>query len=304
METIKKTTFDRIYALSLAQLVANKGSFRAVAKQLDTSPSNISKEIAKLEQYLDVKIFTRTTRSLSITEEGLILLDKAKLLLNTLDDLEDEIKGNKMMAKGPLRITAPNSLGQGLISKVIAKFQKLNPYVEIDIIFTDRILDPIENRIDLSIRTGFNLPDSNFYAREIGTLKRVICASPKYIENFKRPKNIESLSNHNCLLYMRGASPFHWTFRKKDIFHDISVQGSFRSNNLYNLIDACLEGIGLLNIPYYLVKNDIEEERLIPILKSWSLPEHSVFLITTQKPTHSRRIESLVNFLEENLIFE
>ncbi len=301
METIEKTTFDRIYALQVAGLVAREGSFATVAKILSTSPSNVTKEIQKLESYLGIKIFKRTTRSISLTEEGKTTLDKSKEIINAIEDLKDDLQGSTYSVKGSIRITAPTTLGQNYLSKLFAQFQLEYPYIEIDLIFTDRILDPIEHNIDLSVRTAFHLKDSNLYVKKLGKIERVICASPAYLEHFKKPKSIDTLHLHNCLLYMRGDSPFIWNFKKNNKNSNINVQGSYKSNNLLSLITACEMGVGLLNIPKYLVQEQIKQESLEILLKSWQLPAHSIFLLSSRKPSTSKRLKVLVDYLEDNL---
>jgi len=301
MATIEKTTFDRIYAFNIANTVIKEGSFVRAAKRLDTTPSNITKEVQKLENHLGVTLFNRTTRSLSLTEEGSIAIAKFQSILDAVGQLEEDLQGSKGTIKGPLTITAPKALGQTLISSLIAQFQLENPYIEIDLIFSDRVLDPVQNRVDLSIRTAFELEDSSLYVKKLGKLERVICASPEYLEMFKRPRNTKDLQNHNCLVYMRGASPLHWTMEKNKVRESIKIKGSYRSNNLYSLIEACKMGIGLLNIPKYLVKNSIDNGELVPLFKSWELPAHSMFLLSSNKPSSSRKLSAIIEFLQKNL---
>lgn len=302
METIKKTTFDRFYAYHIVMTVLREGSFVAASKRLNTTASNITKEIKKLEKHLGVILFNRTTRSISLTEEGTLAIEKFKNILQLNFELEEELKGNKFVSKGTIKITAPTTLGQVLVSKLIAEFQMENPYIEVDLVLSDNVLDPIEHGIDLSIRSAYNLIDSSFYAQNIGTLDRVICASPKYIEHFKRPTKILDLENHNCLLHMRGSSPYKWTLKKFNKEQIINIQGSYKSNNLMTLVDACEKGIGILNCPRYLVEKKLESGKLIELFKTWKLPSHNIFLITTMRPTQSKRLNKLVAFLNEKLI--
>lgn len=301
METIQKTTFDRIYAFQLAMVVLKEGSFVAAARRLNITPSNITKEIQKLEEYLGAKIFKRTTRSLSLTQEGKIALDRARNILNDLHELEDHVLGSVDTFQGSLRVTAPTTLGQFLLAKYFAQYQMDHPYLELDLRFTDRILDPVEQDIDLSIRTAFQLKDSSLYVKNLGSLERVVVASSEYLSHFKEPRTPENLDKHNCLLYMRGDSPFIWSFTKRNKKLDIRVQGTFRSNNLTSLVQACEMGVGLLNIPRYLVEDKIQSGELKIIFKSWKLPAHNIFLLSSRKPSESRRLNTLITFLEESL---
>ena len=302
MEIIKKTTFDRFYSYNIVITVIREGSFVAASRRLNTTASNITKEVKKLESHLGVKIFHRTTRSITLTEEGVIAIDKFKNIIQLNHELEEELKGNKFVSKGNLKVTVPTTLGQVLISKLMAKFQMENPYIEVDLVLSDNVLDPIEHGIDLSIRSAYELVDSTFFAQNIGKLDRVICASPRYIEHFKKPTKITDLENHNCLLHMRGSSPYRWTLEKNSQTQQINILGSYKSNNLLSLVDACKAGIGILNCPKYLVEKELNSGKLVQLFKTWKLPSHNIFLITTIKPTQSKRLSKLTNYLKDNLI--
>ncbi len=299
METIRKTSFDRIYALQIINTVIKEGSFASAAKRLGTSPSNITKEVQKLENYLEVKIFKRSTRSLAVTQEGKIAIERSRKILSDLAELEDEVSGSIGQIRGHLRVTAPTTLGQSLIAEIIAEYQKQQPYLDIDLRLTDRILDPIEQDIDLSIRTAFQLKDSSLFVKKLRKLDRVIVASPAYLSHYKAPKNLDDLSNHNCLLYMRGDSPFIWSFTRGTKKRNVHIQGTYKSNNLFSLIKACEAGVGILNIPRYLVEQQINDGSLKVILKQWKLDAHNVFLLTTRRPSQSKRLNSLLEFLQE-----
>jgi DNA-binding transcriptional LysR family regulator len=301
MEIIKKTTFDRIYAFQLATIVLKEGSFVAAARRLNITPSNITKEIQKLEEYLGAKIFKRTTRSLSLTQEGKIALERARAILNDLHELEDHIHGAVDTFQGSLRITAPNSLGQSVLAKYFAQYQLDHPYMDLDLRYTDRILDPVEQDIDLSIRTAFSLKDSNLYVKNLGQLERVVVASHDYLSHFKEPRNPENLHKHNCLLHMRGDSPFIWSFSKGRKELNIHVQGTFKSNNLMSLVKACEMGVGILNIPRYVVEDKIQDGTLKVLFKSWKLPAHNIFLLSSRKPSESKRLNTMIEFLTESL---
>jgi DNA-binding transcriptional LysR family regulator len=301
MERIEKTTFDRIYALKIALTVVNEGTFAAAAKRLGTTPSNITKEIQKLENHLGSALFHRTTRKLSLSEKGKVFINKSKHILDLVCELEDEFKCEDSTFSGALRITAPKTLGKMKIGKILTNFQKLHPELEIDLRLSDRILDPISSGIDISIRTAFQLNDSSLYVKNIGLSQRVICASKKYLEENKRPTTINALTNHNCLNYMRGAGTMPWIFNKKDITETLNVHGSFRSNNMLTLVDACKNGLGIINVPKYLIEDEIKSGELEVLLKSWSIPAHNIFILTTVKPSQSEKIKTLIDYIANDL---
>ncbi len=301
MEIIEKTTFDRLYALQVAMIVSREKSFSRAALLLNISPSNVTKEIGKLEASLGVKIFNRTTRSIALTEEGRVALSKSRVILDEFNDLKEQMRGESHDLKGQLRVTAPSTLGQNFLAPLFAQFQIENPYIELDLIFTDTILDPVAHNIDLCIRTAFKLPDSPLYAKEVTELDRVICASKEYIKRFNKPLTIDALEKHNCLVYLRGDTPFVWTMNKKGQTRNISVTGSFKSNNLKTLVSACEKGIGILNTPRYLVDEHIKKGDLEVLFKSWSLPGHRLFLLSPRRPSSLRKLLVLEEFLTSRL---
>ena len=301
MEIIEKTTFDRIYAYKIALTVINEGTFAAAARRLGTTPSNITKEIQKLEKHLEAPLFHRTTRKLSLTEKGKVAINKAKHILDLMSELENEFKSEDESFSGAIRVTAPKTLGKVKIGKLLTQFQKLHPELEVDLRLSDRILDPISSGIDISIRTAFHLEDSNLYVKNVGPTPRVICASKEYIKENRRPLTISSLLKHNCLNYMRGAGTLPWTFNRKEESHTLNVRGSFRSNNMVTLLDACKNGLGIINVPKYLVEEELKNNRLEVLLKSWELPAHNIYILTTIKPSRSKKIQAIVDYISEHI---
>lgn len=301
METIHKAHFDRLYVLELVSLVMREGSFAAAAKRLNTSPSNITKDIQKLENYLGIKIFNRTTRSLSLTPSGNTLVKGFNDINYDIHDLISKIKNEKEITKGSLKITAPTSLGENILAPFISEFQIMHPYLDIDLIFTDNIIDPLEYGVDISIRTSYQLNDSSYYAKKIGRLKRIVCASPSYLKKFGTPKKLKDLNNHNCLLYMRGQSPFKWILknsRKKEL---VQIKGTFKSNNLRSLLNACLSGVGISILPLYLINDYLKNEELIPVFKTWAPDTPNIYILTLERPSESRKLETFIEFIEEKL---
>jgi len=296
-----QVNFDRFNSLKIFLKIAHEASFTRAAERLGVSKSQVTKEIKKLEEHLGTPLFYRTTRSVTLTETGKSFQDKARNILNLFEEAEEEIKNQKQTARGHLRITAPAILGQKLIAGLIAEFQIANPYVEVDLVLTDRVIDIVEDGFDLSIRTSSTLKDSNLFHYRLGNISRVICASPKYLKKFGTPKRLEDLHNHNCVLFIRGNLWNEWQFQKGDKLKTLTVDGNYRTNNILAQIEATKAGMGIANLPAYLVEEEIKKGKLVPLFKSWNLPGLDMFVLYHQKRTTSRKLDVLLTHLEDKL---
>lgn len=301
MERIVKTSFDRVYAFKIFLMVIREGSFASAALRLNTSPSNITKEIQKLESYLGLKLFHRTTRALSLTEAGKITCTKVKHVLDVMEEIEDDVSDEVTELSGLLRVSAPKTLGKLKVAVLLADFQAMHPKLHFDIKLSDRVINPVEENIDISIRTEYKLTDSSLFVKNLGMIKRVLCASPDYLKNASPVSNISSLSKHNCLTYMNGPAVFPWIFEKDEQRHHFHFDSTFQSNDQFTLVQACKKGLGIVNTPKYLVEDDLEKGELVEVLKSWHIPSQNIFVLTHFRPSKSKKIKAIVDYLEENI---
>ncbi len=296
-----QVNFDRFNSLKIFLKIAHEASFTRAAERLGISKSQVTKEIRKLEEHLGAPLFYRTTRSVSLTETGKMFQEKARNILNLFEEAEEEIKNQKQTARGHLRITAPAILGQRVLAGLLAEFQIANPYVDLELVLTDRVIDIVEDGFDLSIRTSATLKDSNLYQHRLGNISRVVCASPKYLKKFGTPKKIEDLHNHNCVLFIRGNLWNEWHFQKGGTNKKVVVDGNYRTNNIIAQIEATKAGMGISNLPAYLVEEEIKKGKLVPLFKSWTLPGLDMYVLYHQKRSSSRKLDVLLSHLEENL---
>jgi len=293
--------FDLFNSLRIFIRIAHEGSFRRASERLGIAPSSVTKELKKLEEHLGVNLFFRTTRKISLTEEGKIFLSDAKSLISSLEEAELNIHQRGSVTRGHLRITAPAILGQRMLSGLVAEFQKENPYVDVELVLTDRVIDIVEEGFDLSFRTSFGLGDSGLYQKNLGEISRVVCASPEYLEKFGHPKRITDLAKHNSLVFIRGTALTSWRFNKGRKELNIPINGNYKTNNLMALIEAVKRGLGIANIPRYLVEEEIKSGELESLFNSYRLPAYSVFLLYHQKRSQSRKLDRFISFFEKNL---
>lgn len=278
------------------------GSFSAAARQLNMTPSAISRLVSRLEDRLQVRLLVRSTRSLTPTPEGEIYLAEARSLLDRLTEMEARITdGAKAAVRGPLRVSSTVGFGATVIMPLVPEFLKLYPEVELDITLNDSIIDLWQERTDLAIRSGI-LKDSALKARPITLMRRLVVASPLYLEKHGTPQRPEDLKTHNCLRY--NFQPSEWEFADPDTGHSIRqvVSGNFLGSDGTILRRICLEGGGLMKTGEHTVADDLASGRLVEVLAAWSPAEpekiHAVF---PGHPHLAARIRAFIDFLAAKL---
>src|SRR3954466_12039859 len=185
--------------LSFFATLARAGSLTAAARELDVTPPAISKRLAQLEARLGVRLLHRTTRRISLTHEGRVYMEHARRILDEIDQMERDVSGASKAPKGLLRVNAPLGFGRTYISPMVSEFAKAYPEVEVQLVLSDHPLILADESIDLGIRFG-DLPDARIIARRIAPNRRLICASPAYLERHGKPTVPEDLGQHNCLI--------------------------------------------------------------------------------------------------------
>lgn len=247
--------------------VVQDGGFSAAARNLDITPSAVSKLIARLEARLGTRLLVRTTRALTLTEEGEAYHHAALRILQELNEAEQEAAGGAV--RGRLRINTTIPFGTMFVAPAIPEFIARNPDLIVDLSFTDGIVDLVAEKTDVAIRMG-NLPDSGLIARKLGQSRRVVCASPDYLARRGVPETPADLERHDCLTFnFRRARP-SWPFRNdgRDIAQP--VKGSIVVNNGETMKQMALAGAGIARVGLFHVADDIAAGRLIPLLEDFN----------------------------------
>ena len=294
--------FDQLNAYRIFLRIVSEGSFAGAARKLHTSPSTVTKEFQKLEELLGCQLLYRTTRSVSLSEQGEAFYQRIKSIVEDIDNLEADLNIHSDSTKGLLRVTAPAVLGKEVISSICASFQKENPYLDMETVFTDRVIDLVDDGFDVAFRTAFQLKDSSMYSQDLGEISRVVVATEKYLKKFGRPRSPLDLENHNCLVFIRAMNKMKWNFSRGDKEISIPVNGNYRCNNLFTIMDALYMDLGIANIPKYLVEKDIKKGKLVQLFKGWHIPAHQLFCLYHQKRSGSKKISRFLDFCSEKLI--
>lgn len=256
---------NRAWEMQVFVRVAECGSFSEAARQLLMTPSTVSKLIGRMEDRLGVRLVERSTRRLSLTEEGRVFHERSTSVLAELDNIEQEVSHGGVSAGGTVRINASVAFGVLGIEPFLPEFWRLYPNIVVDLSLSDEIIDLYLDRTDIAFRVG-SLTDSNLIARKIGTARRMIVAAPDYLEDHGTPCTIGDLDRHNCLGFnFHRAAPI-WPLRDGGRIVDRMVGGCLLANNGETVRRMVLAGVGLGRLADYHVRRDIEAGRLTEVL--------------------------------------
>ncbi|MAU40025.1 MAG: LysR family transcriptional regulator [Kordiimonas sp.] len=279
--------------------VAEAESFSRGAAQLGVSKSQVSKRIRHLEDRLGARLFNRTTRSISLTEIGRGYLEHCKKLIENLEDAELALKNKQENPIGLVRMTVAGAFGEDYIVPLCADFMTQYPQVEIEIDFSNRAVDLIEEHYDLAIRTGA-LPDKTSHiVKKLTAFRLITCASPGYLDKFGIPENPNQLSNHACLV---GTLPF-WRFLREDRSGslELRVTGPWRSNNGHALVNAAKANLGITQLPEFYVRPEIKAGRLIPFLEDWTVDDIPVWAVYPHRQYLPTKVRLFINYVSQKL---
>src|SRR5215472_5126197 len=240
----KGRAMDRLEGMSIVLAVAEAGSLSAAARRLNTPVATASRKITELEEHLRAKLFDRTARKLTLTDSGLSYVAALKRILADLSEADRAAAGEYMKPTGELIVTAPVGLGRLHLIPILAEFLRAYPDIVIRLVLADRILGLPEDHIDVALRTG-ELPDSRLIALRLGTIRRVVCASPAYLEARGTPRTPDDLAGHDFIVYEGFLGPDVWKFVRDGAEVAITVQPRLVVSNLEAAYDAARAGIGL-----------------------------------------------------------
>ena len=278
-------SIDRLTLWQTYVRVIETGSFSAVARELGTSQPRVSKQIAALESQLGVRLIRRSTRKLSITEEGERLYLEARRIVQEVSEVESRLKGAGQ-PQGTLRIACPPVFARLKALPLAASFMRQYPQLTLEFSVHDRFVDLVEDGIDVALRIG-ELADMGLHARRIGTARRICVASPRYLREYGTPKTPADLRAHNCILYTLLATGATWPFEGMPV----KVSGRVRGNSPEVVTTIALSGLGIAMAPAFLFAEALASGDLREILKSWpvpGLPIHALYQAQRYVPARIR----------------
>lgn len=280
--------------------VIDTGSFSAAAERLGQTPSGVSRTISRLEAQLGTALIKRTTRRLNLTEEGDWLLHRARKILADLQDTQDQLAARLSQPSGLVRVNAATPVLDHLIAPLMADFLDAYPLVRIELISGETVVDLIEERADLAIRIG-PLADSTLHARQLGTSRLQLLASPAYLARHGIPHTIAALADHRLLGFTAPASLNIWPLPQLtgDGLPVVPVIAASSGETLRHL---ALAGAGVACLADFLTRQDVQNGNLLPILKAVTLPwAQPVWAVFYKQEVLAPRVSALVNFLAQRL---
>ncbi len=284
-------------ALTLFLRIVEKGGMASAGRDMGLSPATVSERLASLETYYGARLITRTTRSISLTDEGQLLVDGARRLLAEAEELESRIKLGVKNISGSIRMSAPVDLGRNRIAAMLNDFVEQHPDVKIDLILNDGYVDLVAQGIDLALRFGA-LEDSTLRALSLGKNRRIVCASPEYLEKCGTPEHPDELSRHNCIL-MRfgGVIDNEWAFNIDGREQVRRVHGNRSVNDGDLLRSWCRSGYGIAYKSNWDVQGDLDSGALVEILNAYAAAPNNLQLVYPSGATQPRRIQLLIKEL-------
>jgi len=278
--------------------VVETGSFTSAAKLLGLPKSTVSRKVSQLEESLGVRLLDRTTRALHLTEIGATYFEHCARIVSEAEEANLTVTHMQATPRGKLRITAPTEFGTLYLGEIVAEYLERYPQVQIELDFSNRVVDLIEEGFDLAIRAGA-LPDSSLIARKLAGEGVFICASPTYLQTQGRPRTPEDLSRHEMIF--SPASPRGHLKLVSDQGETITVtiRGRLHVNSLATARDAAVAGLGLAALPEMICWEDLRAGRLQIALEGWSLPGSGLYFVYPSPRHLSAKVKTFMDFLQE-----
>ena len=291
-----KARLEEIGSMALFAEVVRQQSFTKAAREVGVAKSAVSKRVALLEDRLGVRLLARTTRKLSLTEDGLRYYEHCAALLASAEAAEAAVAGASSLPRGPLKLNAPVTFAQMFLVDALAAFLRTHPGIEIQLSTDDRLVDVVEGGFDLVIRVT-RLRDSSLVARRLASDRLVVCAAPAYIAARGRPTSPAGLVGHDCLHYSVVPREAEWRFRGTAGAVSVPVDGRFSSSDGTVLRQAALAGMGLCVLPLFMVARDVADGRLELVLEGQRRAEVGIYAVYASRKNVPVRTRLLLDHL-------
>jgi DNA-binding transcriptional LysR family regulator len=288
-------------ALAIFAKVVELRSFAAAATELALSKATVSKAVGRLEERLGARLFNRTSRRLALTDAGRTLAVRAAQLLADGEAAENEALAQSAAPRGLVRLAAPMTFGVKVLAPLLPDFLAQYPDVAVDLHLSDAMVDLIGEGFDIGVRIA-SLPDSSLVARRLCAMPRYTVAAPSYLERYGRPTHPMHLAQHRCFSYAYLSTPNVWHFVNA-AGEEVTVRpsGQLRVNNGEAVLPALIAGLGIADLPAFIVGDAIAAEQVEIILGDWKQTEGAVHLVMPPGGPRPARVEALIEFLADRL---
>ncbi|MGW8390248.1 LysR family transcriptional regulator [Pseudoduganella sp. HUAS MS19] len=289
---------DRYEDLKTFVAVVEAEGFSGAAARLGVVKSAVSRRISELEDRLGTQLLVRSTRSMSVTDAGALLYERALRLLDDLHDAEAEVSSGSTALRGKLRVAGPMSFGVMCLAPLAAEFAARHPDLAVELDLNDRIVNIVNEGFDLAIRIS-RLKDSSLVARSIASIEHTVCASPAYLAEHGMPGTPHNLASHRGLAYSNLDETAYWSFRdpSNGASFSVDVRSAFRVNNGAALREAAVQGHGIAYLPHFIVAQAIARGELRPLLEGWRKAPVEVYAVYPTRRNLPLRVRAFIDFL-------
>ena len=285
---------DRLAAINVFVAIAEAGSLSAAGRRLGMPLSTVSRYLAALEDQVGVRLITRTTRELALTEPGRHYLQSCRRIVAELEAAELRLAGEHQEPQGELAVTAPVVFGRLHVQPVVVEFLRMFPRVTARLLLVDRTVDLIEEGLDVSVRIGA-LPDSSLIAARVGSIRHITCASPAYLASRGRPSSPQELRNHDCISFTALSPVERWSFAGPKP-QRVNLHPRLTVNTAEAAIDAAVAGLGITRVLSYQAARPVADGSLRLILENFEPEEMPVNILHREDRLPQAKVESFIAF--------
>ena len=288
--------------LNFFVLLAKLGSMSATARELGVTPPAVTKRLSLMEQRLGVRLVNRTTRRISLTNEGELYLAQASDILHRIRDMEASVSSGRAEPKGLLRVNATPGFGRTRIAPIVSRFAHAHPEVEVELHLTDRPINLVEEAYDLAIRFG-ELPDTRLTARRLMKNRRFLCASPAYLKAAGEPQTPQELHRHRCILHRQNDEVYGtWRLHKGRSVELVKVRGAVSSNDGDIVLNWALDGHGIVQRSEWDAAKYLASGRLREVMPGYTLPSADLYLYYLSRRNLPARMRAFIDFLAAEFV--
>ena len=295
---------DQLHLMTVFIAVAEEQGFAPAARRLNMSPPAVTRAIAALEDTLGIKLLTRTTRYVRITEAGARYLEDTRRILAAVEQANEAAIGINSEPKGHLTVTAPVLFGQKYVMPGVVEYLNTYPETQVDAVFLDRVVNLLEEGFDVGIRIG-QLPDSTQHAKTVGEVRLVLVASPEYLARYGIPQTPDALKQHTLIASSAGNMTHDWQFSeqkdKQKSKQTIRIQPRLTVTSNQAALDAAISGLGIARLISYQVADELKDARLETILSDYQLPAMPVHIIHREGRMASSKVRCFIDLMARRL---
>ena len=291
---------DRLEAMSVIVAVTETGSFSAASRRLKTPVATVSRKVAELEARLQAQLFQRSSRQMMLTDAGRSYIEACKRIIEQVDDAERAVSGEYRIPKGDLAVTAPWGLGHMHLVPIVVEFLDAYPEIAVRLVLTDRVVNTVEENVDVSIRIGA-LPDSSMIASRIGSVRMVLCASPAYLAARGLPKEPADLRDHDCISVDSSAAQRAWKFAKGNREIAAPIRSRLTVNDSEAAIDAAIAGAGIARVMSYKMEAARRAGTLVVMLEDFELEPLPLHIVYAERKPVPLKLRAFLNWVTPRL---